>query len=245
MKYYFAADVHLGMPVYDAAARERRFVRWLGEIKQDATAVFLLGDIFDFWCEYKTVVPRGFVRTLGKLAELTDSGIPVHFFIGNHDLWVTDYLQNETGLAVHREPLETALNGKTFYLTHGDYIPVAGARESCLRRFFTNRFLQACLRAIHPRWGLALAHCWSHSSRLSKSIATPFRYEDEPSVQLLRRYNAVQPVDYFIIGHRHTPVQYSLAENSLLTILGEWFHGGEYAVFDGNTVELRKVEGGE
>ncbi|MDR1681071.1 MAG: UDP-2,3-diacylglucosamine diphosphatase [Prevotellaceae bacterium] len=239
MNVYFAADVHLGLPVGDAAARERRFVRWLDAVKRDATEVFLLGDIFDFWCEYRTVVPRGFVRTLGKLAELTDSGIPVHFFIGNHDLWLTDYLRQETGLIVHLTPLETELGGQRFYLAHGDYLPLAGARRSLLRALFTNRFLQRCFRAIHPRWGLAWAHRWSHRNRLSKELAKPFGGEQETTVQLLRRHVATPPVHHYIFGHRHTPVQYPLGENTLLTVLGEWIEGGEYAVFDGKTVQLR------
>jgi UDP-2,3-diacylglucosamine hydrolase len=241
MKYYFAADVHLGLPVGDAGARERRFVGWLDKIKSDATAVFLLGDIFDFWCEYRTVVPRGMVRTLGKLAELTDRGIAVHFFVGNHDLWVTDYLQQEVGLTVHLRPLETTLAGQTFYLAHGDCIPVAGGSGAALlRRLFANPWLQRCFRAIHPRWGLALAHRWSHRSRLSKSLAKPFDGEHERVVQQLRAHRSSPPVRHFIIGHRHTPVQYPLSPQSLLTIVGEWLEGGEYAVFDGHTVRLVK-----
>lgn len=239
MKYYFAADVHLGLPVNDAAARERRFVRWLDAVKYDATAVFLLGDIFDFWCEYKTVVPRGFVRTLGKLAELTDNGIPVHFFIGNHDLWLTDYLTQETGLILHLTPLETELAGRRFYLAHGDYLPLAGARQNLLRRMFTCQTLQRLFRAIHPRWGLAWAHYWSRHNRLSKELAKPFRGEQEKIVQLLRRHNPTQPIHHYIIGHRHTPVQYPLGNGARLTILGEWFTGDRYAVFDGKTGELR------
>lgn len=241
MNYYFAADVHLGLPVGDAKARERRFVRWLDAVKRDAAAVFLLGDVFDFWCEYKTVVPRGFVRTLGKLAELADSGIEVHFFIGNHDLWLTDYLRREAGLIIHFTPLETTLAGQRFFLAHGDYLPLPGGGKSLLRTLFTNRFLQACFRAIHPRWGLAWAHRWSRHSRLSKALASPFGNEKEPVVRLLQRHAAEQPVRHYVLGHRHTPVQYPIGERALLTVLGEWVRGGEYAVFDGQTVTLQNA----
>jgi len=233
MKYYFAADIHLGSPMGDTREREQKFVLWLDKIKTDATEIFLLGDIFDFWCEYKKVVPRGFVRTLGKLAEITDSGIPVHFFIGNHDLWLTDYLQNEVGLIVHTKSLEIALGEKYFYLAHGDYVD----KTYFFRRVFANKFLQLCFRAIHPRWGVALAHKWSKCSH--KSQVTSFNEEQEFSVRFARQFNRTNAINHFIFGHRHTPIQYSLNEQSQLTILGDWFNGCEYAIFDGETVSLK------
>ncbi|MDR0582597.1 MAG: UDP-2,3-diacylglucosamine diphosphatase [Prevotellaceae bacterium] len=239
MKYYFAADTHLGLSaVGDSRTRERHFVRWLDEIKNDAAAIFLLGDIFDFWCEYKTVVPRGFTRTLGKLAELTDKGIPVHFFPGNHDLWIFDYLPAETGITVHHAPLEITLGQQNFYLAHGDNAgqPAKGYRR--LRWIFTNRVFQKCFLAIHPRWGVAFAHRWSRHSRLSKGIAIPFRGEEEPIVRFAEQYCRTHPVHQFIFGHFHTPVQWQAGEQTQLTILGEWLKGCEYAVFDGEKVTL-------
>ena len=232
MKYYFAADIHLGSPMGDTREREQKFVLWLDKIKTDATEIFLLGDIFDFWCEYKKVVPRGFVRTLGKLAEITDSGIPVHFFIGNHDLWLTDYLQNEVGLIVHTKSLEITLGEKSFYLAHGDFV----SKKSFFRRVFTNKFLQICFRTIHPRWGIALAQKWSKYSHQSQS--TPFDGEQEFFVRFARKFNQTNAINHFIFGHRHSPIQYFLDGLSQLTILGDWFNGCEYATFDGNTVKL-------
>jgi UDP-2,3-diacylglucosamine hydrolase len=239
MKYYFAADVHLGLPVGDARAREQRFVHWLEEIKQEAAAVFLLGDVFDFWCEYKTVVPRGFVRTLGKLAELTDAGIAVHFFPGNHDLWVFDYLPAETGVTVHRTPLEITLNNQVFYLAHGDNTGQLPRQYKALRRMFANRFFQRCFAAVHPRWGVAFARGWSRHSRLSKGLSYPFRGEAERLVQFARQHNETHPVNQYVFAHLHTPVQWPLGEQSQLTILGEWIKGCEYAVLNGSELQLK------
>jgi len=239
--YYFAADVHLGLPVGDVRARERRFVGWLDDIKTDASAIFLLGDIFDFWCEYKTVVPRGFVRTLGKLAELTDAGIPVHFFPGNHDLWTFGYLTKETGIIVHHEPLGITLEGKTFYLAHGDMTGAVPKGYKMMRKMFTSPVCRRCFLAIHPRWGVGFAHRWSHSSRLTKGIKVPFRGDDEQLMAFAKTYAQTHAVDYFIFGHRHTPIAASVNSTSQLFILGEWIEGCEYAVFDGNRVTLRKA----
>ncbi len=240
MRYYFASDVHLGLPVGDARIREQHFVRWLGEIKNDAAAIFLLGDIFDFWWEYKTVVPRGFTRTLGKLAELTDSGIPVHFFCGNHDLWAFDYLPKETGVFVHRDSLEITLGGQVFYLAHGDNVGKHSFSYKTLHRLFSNRFLQKCFMAVHPRWGVALAHRWSYRNRLSKGLAFPFRGEEEPVVRFAHDYNKTHAVAQFVVGHLHTPLQMPIGAQAQLTILGEWVKGCEYAVFDGKELCLQR-----
>ncbi len=240
-KYYFASDVHLGLPNGHPQIREQRFVSWLDSIKHDAEAIYLLGDIFDFWCEYKEVAPRGFVRTLGKLAELTDSGIEVHFFAGNHDMWFTDYLSKEVGLVLHRKALVAELYGKTFYLSHGDELNFYDRKHRFYRSLFTSRILQFMLRAVHPRWVLAFAHRWSRNNRNSKGIAIPFRGEDEALVQFARKHITQHTVNYFIFGHLHTPIQMALASESQFFILGEWIQGGEYAVFDGEQVLLEKA----
>jgi UDP-2,3-diacylglucosamine hydrolase len=237
--YYFVADVHLGLRVGNVKEREQRFVQWLEKAAADAKAIFLLGDIFDFWCEYNKVVPKGYVRTLGKLAELTDKGVAIHFFPGNHDLWTFGYLAEETGMVVHHQPLEIQLEGKTFYLAHGDATgkPTRGYR--LLRAVFTSPFFQWCFSGIHPRWGIAFAHRWSRHSRLSKGIATPFQGEKEQLVKFAKTYAESHAVDYFIFGHRHTPVTVPISENSQLFILGAWISGCEYAVFDGTTVKMK------
>jgi len=239
-KYYFVADVHLGLPVGDTQQREQRFVAWLDMAAQDAKAIFLLGDIFDFWCEYKKVVPKGYARTLGKLAELADRGVEIHFFTGNHDLWTFGYLSEELGIQVHHSPLEINLNGKLFYLAHGDNVGKIPKGYRRLRSMFTSRFFQKCYTSIHPRWGVAFAHRWSRHSRLSKGLSFPFRHEKEPLYQFAEAYAKEHSIDYFIFGHLHTPITVSVGEHSRLVILGEWIQGCEYAVFDSTGLELRK-----
>ena len=240
-KYYFAADVHLGLPVNDARQREQRFVSWLEMAAQDAKAIFLLGDIFDFWCEYKKVVPKGFVRTLGKLAELVERGIEIHFFPGNHDLWTFGYLSDELGMQVHDQPLEISLNGKLFYLAHGDNAGQLSKGYRRLRGVFTSPFFQKCFAAIHPRWGVALAHRWSRHSRLSKGLSLPFQHEKEPLYRFAQAYAKEHAIDYFIFGHRHTPISLPVDAHAHLLILGEWIQGCEYAVFDSTGLHLRKA----
>jgi UDP-2,3-diacylglucosamine hydrolase len=238
--YYFAADVHLGLQVGDVKEREQRFVQWLEKAAEDAKAIFLLGDIFDFWCEYKKVVPKGYVRTLGKLAELADKGAEIHFFPGNHDLWTFGYLAEETGMIVHHQPLEIQLEGKNFYLAHGDATGNPTRAYRLLRAMFTSPVFQCCFSWIHPRWGIAFAHRWSHHSRLSKGIATPFQAEKEQLLLFAKAYAKNHAVDYFIFGHRHTPITVPVAEHSQLLILGEWISGCEYVVFDGTTVQKKR-----
>jgi len=241
-KYYFTSDVHLGLPVGDAKAREQRFVDWLDMAGKDAKAIFLLGDIFDFWCEYEKVVPKGFVRTLGKLAELTDKGIAVHFFAGNHDLWTFGYLASEVGLTVHHKDVEITLSGKNFYLGHGDNTGNLRKGFRVLRFVFANRFFQRMFAAIHPRWGVAFAQNWSRHSRLTKGIALPFQGEKEQLYNFAKTHDQEHKVDYYIFGHRHIPMEIPVSEASKLIMLGEWIHGCEYAVFDGENVRLLKYE---
>lgn len=239
-KYYFASDVHLGLSVGDERQRELLFIQWLDKVSHDAKAIFLLGDIFDFWCEYKKVVPKGHVRTLGKLAELTDKGIEIHFFPGNHDMWTFGYFANELGLIVHKNSLTIELDGKTFFLAHGDNVGTLSPGYRFLRYIFASPFFQFCFSWIHPRWGVAFAKRWSRHSRLSKGIAIPFYGEKESLYLFAKEYVKARPIDYFIFGHRHTPIIMPVNEQSQFIILGEWIHGKEYAVFDGETVELKK-----
>lgn len=242
-KIYFASDVHLGLPPKaNARQREHRFVAWLDSIKYDAEAVFLLGDIFDFWFEYKLVVPRGFVRTLGKIAELTDSGIPVHFFIGNHDLWVADYLPAETGVQLHTGSYVVELHGQRFFLAHGDALDCNDTKHQRLRRMFTNPWLRIMFASLHPRLAVGFAQAWSQQSRKQKAVSVPFQGAAEGLYQFALRQTQQQPIDYFIFGHRHTPICVPLeGTGSTLTILGEWISGGDqYAVFDDHSLELKK-----
>lgn len=237
MNYYFAADVHLGLPPEDnSRKRERCFVEWLDSIKSDAKEIFLLGDIFDFWFEYRKVVPKGFVRTMGKIAELTDSGIPVHFFAGNHDLWVNDYLQSELGIIFHPNDYIVNLYGYKFYMIHGDAINTKDKNQMCLRWIFTNKKLQKLFASLHPYLGLSFAHKWSKNNRkkhgkMEFNINNPFYNR---AYEIAKEQN----LDFFIMGHLHTPVNLS-KNNFNYTVLPDWFSGGGYAVFDGKEMKIK------
>jgi UDP-2,3-diacylglucosamine hydrolase len=240
MNYYFAADVHLGLPPNeDSQKRERCFVNWLDSIKSDAKEIFLLGDIFDFWFEYKKVVPRGFVRTMGKIAELTDSRIPVHFFAGNHDLWVSDYLQSELGVIFHPTDYTVNLCGHKFCLTHGDAINTNDKKHMFLRRIFTSTTLRKAFATIHPHIALTFAHAWSKSNR-KKHGSIEFT-TDNPFYKKICGIAKKQNLDFFVMGHLHVPV--NLSENDFnFIVLPDWFSGGGYAVFDGQEMKIVLID---
>ena len=238
-KYYFASDVHLGLPPSDKALeREKRFVNWLDTIKTDAAEIFLVGDVFDFWFEYKRVVPRGFTRTLGKIAEIVDGGVPVHFFAGNHDLWVTDYLQSETGVIFHPESYQTVLCGKKFFIAHGDTLDSDDKGYMLLHKIFVNAFLRKMFSAIHPYIGVGVAHAWAHSRRKRNRTPDVFRGENEGLYKFaLKKLDTDKP-DFFVFGHRHTPVVVDI-RNSLCIILPDRIaRPGGYLVFDGEKAEI-------
>jgi UDP-2,3-diacylglucosamine hydrolase len=240
-KIYFAADVHLGLRAgTNAKERENAFVKWLDKIKTDAEIVFLLGDIFDFWFEYKYVVPRGYTRVLGKIAEITDKGIPVHFFTGNHDMWTFDYLKNETGVEIHKKPLEITLHGKTFFLAHGDGLGKNDKSYMFLKKIFSCKFIQRIFAFLHPRIGIGIAQTWSKHSRLSKGLAETFDKDTDQLLAFAKQKLSEKHIDFFVFGHRHTPVQIQLQDGSLFTIVGEWINGREYAVFDGEKLTVQK-----
>lgn len=244
-KFYFLSDAHLGSKSHaDSIETERKLCRFLDFAKRDAEAIFLVGDIFDYWFEYKNVVPRGFTRLLGKLSEITDSGIPVHFFIGNHDIWLTDYLENECGLTVHRNPLMTRIKNKTFYIAHGDGLGEKSFRVSTLRKIFHNRFLRFCFAAIHPRWTIALAHKWSAHSRESGGVTGFLGEEKEYLIQFAKqKIKEIPEIDFFIFGHRHVLLDFQLENKKTRVIyLGDWIQHFSYAVFDGNDLKLENFQ---
>lgn len=218
------------------------FVNWLHQIKEDAAMIFLLGDIFDFWFEYRKVVPRGFVRVLGTIAGICDSGIPVHFFTGNHDIWVFDYLPEETGMIVHHKPLETELFGKKFFLAHGDDLGKTDKKYQLLTRFFHNKVAQWAFAKIHPDVSFRLAHFWSKNSRLSRGIAGEGFLGEEREHQLIfaRKKLKEKHFDYFVLGHRHIALEYQLTQDCQVIILGDWFDECTYGVYDGHTFKLEK-----
>lgn len=244
-KIYFSSDNHLGAPTREASLpREKLFVQWLDQIKTDAEAVFLLGDLFDFWFEYKQVVPKGFVRVLGKLAELRDSGIPVYFFVGNHDLWMRDYFEKELNIPVYRKPQEFEFHGKKFLLGHGDGLGPGDKGYKRMKKVFSNPFCQWLFRWLHPDIGVRLGHYMSVKNKLiSGDEDVKFLGEEgEWLVQYAKRKLQSKHYDYFIFGHRHFPMEIKIAENSTYFNLGDWISHYTYGVFDGNTFELKKFQ---
>jgi len=240
---YFASDVHLGLPTPQPnREREMLFVKWLHEVKQNASMIFLLGDIFDFWFEYKKVAPQGFTRVLGALGDICDSGIPVHFFTGNHDIWVFDYLPRETGMIIHREPLEIELIGKKFFLAHGDDLGEKDKKYQLIKKFFHNKYAQWAFAKIHPDLSIGLAHHWSKNNRFSKGIGgVGFLGEDkEDQIIFSRDILTKKHIDYFVFGHRHMALEFQLSPSSKLFMLGDWFGDITYGVFDGNEFFLKK-----
>jgi UDP-2,3-diacylglucosamine hydrolase len=244
-KIYFASDAHLGMhPVNKSVDREKKIVKWLEEIRSDATEIYLLGDMFDYWFEYRKVVPRGFTRFLGKIAEITDQGIPIYYFTGNHDVWVFDYLPKETGVTVHREPIIRVINDKRFYIAHGDGLGPAERSYRFLKNIFTSKVLQWLYARIHPNSATTFAHYWSRKSRYAKGISVPFKGEDKEELLIYaREILRKDHFDFFIFGHRHIPLDFNLTENSKVILLGDWIVSNTYAVFDGENVSLKKYSG--
>jgi len=224
--------------------RERDFVQWLDTIKNDADAIFLLGDIFDFWFEYRHAVPRGFMRLLGKLAELTDSGIPIHFFTGNHDQWMRDYLSCEMNIHVYREPTEFEINGKLFLIGHGDDISPENLTDRLHNSIFRNRLLRVLYASLHPRWGIAYGKNWSKRSRKRHGMVTPYTgLEREFIYQYAQKSLAAKHCDFFIFGHRHLALEIRMEGNSRYINIGEWLENQTYAVFDGENVTLHSAKG--
>lgn len=241
-KIYFASDHHLGVPTYEKSLqREKLFVKWLEEVRHDAAEIYIVGDLFDFWFEYKTAVPRGFVRVLGKLAEISDSGIPITLFTGNHDMWIFDYLPKEIGVTLYREPIEKEWNGKTFYIGHGDGLGPGDHGYKFIKKVFRNKFLQWCFARLHPNFGIGLANYFSRSSRAKtgESDAKFLGEENEWLAIYCKEILEKQHFDYFIFGHRHLPLDIELPKNSRYVNLGDWIKYYTYGVFDGEHLELK------
>ena len=242
-KVYFASDNHLGAPNKASSfPREQKFVRWLDEIKADAVSIFLLGDLFDFWFEYKTVVLRGFTRTLGKLAELSDTGIPIYYFVGNHDLWMNGYFEEELNIPVFHKPQQYLINDSSFFIGHGDGLGPHDKGYKRMKKVFTNPVAKWFFRWLHPDLGVKVAQYFSVKNKLiSGDDDAKFLGEDkEWLVQYAKRKLENQHYDHFIFGHRHLPLEIDLKENSRYTNIGDWVTYFTYAVFDGKKLELKK-----
>lgn len=244
-KIYFASDNHLGAPnTAKSLPREKKFVRWLDQIKEDAAAIFLLGDLFDFWFEYNYVVPRGFTRTLGKLAELTDSGIPVYYFVGNHDLWMRGYFEEELNIPVFHKPQVFELNQKKFFIGHGDGLGPGDKGFKRMKKVFTSPVAQWFFRWLHPDLGVRMAQYFSVKNRLisGDEDVTFLGEEKEWLVQYAKRKLTQQHFDYFVFGHRHLPLEIDLSTTSKYVNLGDWISYYTYGVFDGVSLSLEYFE---
>jgi len=233
-KIYFASDQHLGAPTPEASLpREKRFVAWLDTIKEDAGTIFLLGDLFDFWFEYKTVVPKGFVRVLGKLAELKDAGIDIYFFVGNHDLWMRDYFQKELNIPVFHKPQEFDINGKFFLIGHGDGLGPSDHGYKRMKKVFTFPFFKWLFRWLHPDIGVRLGHYFSVKNKLisGDEDARFLGEENEWLAQYCRKKLTEKHYDFFVFGHRHLPLEIELNNNSTYINLGDWIQYFTYGEF--------------
>ena len=233
-KIYFASDQHLGAPTAEISLpREKKFVNWLDTIKDDAGTIFLLGDLFDFWFEYKTVVPKGFVRVLGKLAELKDSGIDIYFFVGNHDLWMDDYFKKELNIPVFHEPQEFDINGKIFLIGHGDGLGPGDYGYKRMKKVFTFPFFKWLFRWLHPDIGVRLGHYFSVKNKLisGDEDARFLGEENEWLAQYCRKQLTEKHYDFFVFGHRHLPLEINLNDDSTYINLGDWIQYFTYGEF--------------
>lgn len=247
-KLYFASDFHLGVPTpEESLRREKLLVNWLSEIQENAEAIYLVGDLFDFWFEYKQAIPRGFVRIQGKIAELTDNGIPVHIFTGNHDMWIFDYLPSELGVTVHREPIMVEFNGKKIYVGHGDGLGPGDYGYKFIKRVFASKLCQWLFARIHPNAGIGIANFWSRRSRKATgNDDAKFLGEDQEWLAIYcHEVLQKEHIDYFIFGHRHLPLNIQLNETSTYINLGDWIKYYTYAEFDGTNLELKHYPSNE
>ena len=243
-RIYFASDFHLGVP--DKASsleREKAVVRWLNMAARDADEIYLLGDVFDYWWEYKEVVPRGYTRLLGKLSELTDSGLPIHFFIGNHDIWTFGYLEEEVGLKVHREPLRTELQGKRMFLGHGDGLGPVPWKDRFMKAAFHHPLPQWIWSRFHPNFSVGLGQRFSLKSRMAHSEGDQaFHGEKEYLTQFCKSILEKEYFDYFVFGHRHLPLDIDLGHGSKYINLGEWVMERSYGVMENGNLRLESFK---
>lgn len=244
-KVYFASDFHLGVPNYESSlAREKKVVAWLQSIEKDAHCVFLMGDIFDFWFEHKHSAPKGFVRLLGQLAKMSDKGIQIQFFTGNHDMWMFGYLEKELNATIHYRPLETQIGNHSFFLAHGDGLGPGDTTYKWIKKIFSNRFFQWCYARLHPNLSMGWAMYLSRRSRAQHGEADKvFLGEDkEWLVQYCKRKSISKHYDYMLFGHRHLPLEIAISESTTYINLGDWIQYFTYAEYDGMSTQLKKWE---
>ncbi len=245
-KYYFLSDAHMGCrAIADEKTHEKRFVDWLTMAAKDATAIYLLGDIFDFWFEYRATVPKGYTLLLGKLREITESGIPIHFLVGNHDMWTFGYLEQECGLTVHKQPIVETLCGKTFFMAHGDGLGDQSKAFWALRTVFNSKACQWMFRTfVPPMVGLEFGYRWSKRNRL-KHMGADNRFrgeENEPLVRFAKAHALENGYDFYLFGHRHILLNMMLSSGSQLAILGDFIEEFSYATYNGEQFCIENFE---
>lgn len=244
---YFASDFHLGAPDYESSlAREKKIVAWLNEVEKSALAIYLVGDIFDFWFEYKHAIPKGFIRLQSKIIEITDKGIPVHFFLGNHDMWMFDYFKKELGVQIHEDEIEIEINGKSFYIAHGDGLGPGDKGYKFIKKVFRNKFCQWAFARIHPNFGIPLASYFSKTSRINTGGDDSKLHEldKEWLYQFTKKSEKIKHRDFYIFGHRHLPLKFEI-ENTVYFNLGEWLNYCSFGRFDGTNFEIMQWEENE
>ncbi len=239
---YFASDFHLGAPNYnESLIREKKIVRWLDEISVDAKEIYLVGDIFDFWFEYKHAIPKGFVRLQGKIAELTDKGVTINVFRGNHDMWIFDYLPKELGINIIEDNVIKLFDGKKFFIGHGDGLGPGDHGYKLIKKIFANKLCQWAFARLHPNFGMEIANYWSKKSRkINVNYDEQFLGEENEWLAIFaKEYLKKDHVDFFIFGHRHLPLEIKLTNHSTYVNLGEWIKYNSYAVFNGSQLTLK------
>jgi UDP-2,3-diacylglucosamine hydrolase len=244
-KIYFASDFHLGVPdAQSSREREAKIVRWLNAIETDAQAIFLVGDIFDFWFEHTFTIPKGYIRLQGKLAQMSDKGIPVIFFTGNHDMWMFDYFTQELNIPIYRQPQTFLIGQKKFLIGHGDGLGPGDRFYKILKKVFANSLAQWLFARLHPNLSMGIAQLWSRKSRLvnTKKGEDKFLGDQEWLLQYCRETEKTEHHDFYIFGHRHLPLDLQVGEKGRYINLGEWVNYCTYAVFDGGSVALHTFE---
>lgn len=245
MAIYFASDFHLGLDTrLTSSQREKRIIRWLDDIRSDLDELFLIGDCFDYWFEYKNVVPKGHLRFMAKLAEIRDAGIAVHMFTGNHDLWMKDYFVEEIGVELHRKPISIKRNNSTFFIAHGDGLGPGDRGYKFIKRIFSSSFNQWLFRRIHPDTGIAIMKYFSKKSRESEMQPIPFKGPDkEWLIQYAEEQSKIKHHDFYIFGHRHLPLDIKLSNGqSRYVNTGDWLHHFSYARFNDGDLRILSYE---
>lgn len=240
-KTYFISDIHLGFPnEEESRKREHLLLEWFQQVEQDAAAIYIVGDLFDFWYEYTHAIPKGYTRVLGKLASLRDSGLPIYFFSGNHDMWMFGYFEKELNIPVYHQPLQKEIEGKKFYIGHGDGLGPGDYGYKFLKKIFRNKIFQKLFQWVHPDIGIAIASFWSKRSRYANGIEETFHGEEKEWLYIFcKEQEAIQHHDFYIFGHRHLPLHLKITDHSTYINLGDWLTHNSYAVFNGTTVELQ------